>query len=271
MKKITLLFLFISFFAFGQNFPENEVQLLMNKEIKVKEMPSNAQEYAYDGFYMSDKLKDEYMCCDSYNSKYNSLVNKLFIVEEITPYIDIIGVKRYKLKIINPEIGILFFDYDTRYRHSFPFEVIGGLDLPEDFYCKKLVIKKDKFEDIERIFTPIVDGVSFVKVIIDKQPMIYLAIRNNGYTANVSKKGLYILLKNGSKISKPNADIDVEVNKRKYKDSDYIYSAFEILTKGDISMLLENNITDTRLFVYDREVDIESSNIIKEYLKCIVK
>ena len=267
MKQILLLTaVLISNITFGQNFPGNDVNLLLNKEIKVQEKDERLQKYGYDHFYVNDKLKKKYACCESYNSKYSELVGKVFKVLSAEPYKNIIGTDKYKLQIENAETGIIYFDYDPKYEHSFPFEVIGGLDLPEDFYCKKIETTTDKFDGKTTSRSDYSEGVSFMKVTKDGTSNIYMSVNELGSTINVGKKGLILLLENGKKIERPNAEIDAKVNKG---GSGYVYSAFIELTKEEIDLIINNPITDNRLYIYDGQ--IKNGAKLSEYLKCLTK
>lgn len=50
-----------------------------------------------------------------------------------------------------------------------------------------------------------------------------------------------------------------------------MYSAFIKLSKKEINLLLNNRITDNRLYIFDDTVDKDSANKIIEYLKCLNK
>lgn len=76
-----------------------------------------------------------------------------------------------------------------------------------------------------------------------------------------------ILFEDGTKFTKPEASIDTEVS----SGSGYIYSAFIQLTQAEIKLLTEKNITDTRVYIYDGNINKDSSKKIKEYLKCLIK
>lgn len=263
-QKILIAIILISNITFGQNFPENDVNLLLNKEIKVKEKNESLQKYGYDNFFKTEKLKKKFDCCESYNSKYDGLVGKTFNVLSAEPYKNIIGADKYKLKLENTETGIIYFDYDPRYEHSFPFEVLGGLDLPEDFYCKKIETTTDKFNGKTTSRTDYSEGVSFIKITEDKSSKIYMSINEIGSTLNVGKKGLILLLENGKKINRPNAKLNTKINKG---GRGYIYSAFFELTQGEIKLIIENKITDNRLYIYDGV--IKNGEKFGEYLKCL--
>lgn len=268
MKKIILFLalIFTSGFSFGQNFPGDLVDLLLNKEIKVVERTENLQKYGYDNFFLNDKMEKKFACCESFNSKYNSLVGKIFKVLSAVQYTNSLGAVIYKLKIENSEIGILFYKYDPRYEFEFLFEVMGGLNLPVDFYCKDIETTTDKFNGSTRSSSDVSDGITFIKVTEDNSSTIYMSVREGGITMNVGEKGLILLLENGKKIERPEAEIDVKVNT---VTSGYIYSAFISLSKEEIQLIIENPLTANRLYIYDGE--IKSGEKLSEYLKCLTK
>jgi hypothetical protein len=268
MKKIILFLalIFISGISFGQNFPGDLVELLINKEIKVVERTENLQKYGYDNFYLNDKMEKKFDCCESYNSKYNSLVGKIFKVLSAEQFTNSIGAVLYKLKIENSETGILFYKYDPKYEWEFVFEVIGGLNLPVDFYCKDIKTTTDKFNGSTTSSSDYSDGISFIKVTKDNSSTIYMSVREGGITINVGEKGLILLLENGKRIVRPEAEIDVKVNT---VTSGYIYSAFISLTEEEIQLIIENPLTNNRLYIYDGV--IESGEKLSEYLRCLTK
>ena len=271
--KITLLFLLFTLLSFGQNFPGENVELFLNKEVTPKK-DEVGKEYLYKNFYVefdtASKKLDKYnkkahaFPKGSYLSDYNKLVGKVFKVTKIYPTND----ERYSvLEIKNDEIGVLYYHYDSKYDFSLELEVVGGLDLPEDFYCEKIDVKVDKFENKQSYFTPYTSGILLMKTVVDGNANIFLSINEPGKTLNVGKKGLTLLLENGKKISKPDAKIDVETN----GSGGYVYNALILLTDEDIKLLLENNITDNRLYIYDGTISKEDAEVIREYLKCLTK
>ncbi|MDP3946459.1 MAG: hypothetical protein Q8Q51_11240 [Lutibacter sp.] len=265
MKKLFFIVALISTtFTFSQNFPGKEVDLLVNKELKVLPKAEAAQKYGFEGFYTDDALKNVYECCDSYNAKYLSLANKIFKVHSFEPYKNSIGTEKFKLKIENSETGILFYDYNPKMDMLFPFEVIGGLTLPTDFYCKDITQTVDKFTG-ETKYNTNSGGIQFLKVVKDKVSKIYLSINQPGATFSLGKKGLTILLENNKKIEKPEAEIKANPN----GGGGYYNSTFIELTAADINLLKANNMTDLRLYVNDTEV--QNRTKYKELLKCLTK
>jgi hypothetical protein len=264
--------------SFGQNFPGEDVELLVGKELRVIEKSQGLQKYGYKGFFIDSTYIDRfgttdtkkiYSCCDSdYYSKYTSLVDKKFTVLSYQQYTYLRIYSRFKLLLNNPDIGNLYFDYNPDSDYDFPFEVIGGLTPPENFYCKKIEESNDKFTN-ETTYKVGKEKnglrIEFLKVVKMTTKTYYMSIDVTGSTLNVGEKGVTILLNNGKKIDKPLEKIDVN-----YSDG-YVYSAFIRLTPNDILLIKNNLITDVRLYIYDRNLSIEMSKELQEYLKCLTK
>jgi hypothetical protein len=268
--------------SFGQSFPGDKPELLLNKTVKPKEINESLQTYAYKNFFLEfnkekkqftkdEKKNKPFLSGPSYSlvSDYNKLVGKEFkviAIYEIVPQYSF-SDKEYAIEIVNNEIGTIFYKYDPKYEHSFELDVAGGLDYPEGYFCDKIEHKVDKFENKETFYTPTENGISFIKTIENGKTSVYLSVRENGSTLNYGAKGLYILFADGSKITKPNEEIDVDVS----SGSGWIYSAFINLSQEEMKLLSEKSITDTKLYIYEGTVDIDSAAKIKEYLKCLMK
>src|SRR4030042_3245393 len=108
MKKIFFIGILISSLnIFAQNFPGQHPELLVSKEIKVTDLEVDLQKFGYDGFYKDSNLKIEYASLKGIASKYSALVGKVFKVISCEPYINIIGINKFKLKLENTETGIV--------------------------------------------------------------------------------------------------------------------------------------------------------------------
>lgn len=277
MKKIALLaIILISSISFGQNFPAESVELLLGKTVKPLILKESAQSYAYKNFYSKfdtitkklEKYKKSHRAFPSRatQSDYKKLVGKEFNVVKIYEQKTILSSSdgRYSvLKLQSNDLGIVYYNYDSKYDFNFELEVVGGLELPEGFYCKDIETTTDKFNGDTTSRSSYSEGISFIKVTKGGTSNIYLAINETGATLNVGKKGLTLLLKNGKKINRPNAKIDTKVN----SSGGYIYSAFIELTEEEIELIIKNHITDDRLYVYDGE--IKNGEKLSEYLKCL--
>lgn len=126
--------------------------------------------------------------------------------------------------------------------------------------CDWVEVKKDKFSGTVEKRTPsYLHPVSF-SIYKNK---LYISLTTIGHVASVNDKGVYILLENGTKITKINEDIDVDVN-----DGNYEYSAFFEVTPNDLKKLLASPITDFKLFVFE-ENDIDGK-LYQALLKCLL-
>jgi hypothetical protein len=279
---ITTICVFIVSTLFGQSFPGDNPELLLNKTVKPKEIDESLQKYAYKNFFLEfnkekkqftkdEKRNKPFPSGPSYSvvSDYNKLVGKEFKVIDIYEIVSQYSYsnKVYAIEIENNEIGTIFYKYDPKYEYSFELSVVGGLDYPEGYFCDKIEHKVDKFENKETFYTPTENGISFIKTIENGNSIIYLSVRENGSTLNYDIQGLYILFSDGSKFTKPNEEIDVDVS----SGSGWIYSAFINLSQEEMELLSEKNITDTKLYIYEGTVDNESATKIREYLKCLMK
>jgi len=259
MKKIILL-LIIPLFGYSQ-FPAENVELLLNKEIKVLPKAESLQEYGYDYFYKNKKIKKKYACCESYNSKYLSLVNQVFTVINIEPY----KYGNYILELSNNEIGTVYFKYQPKFEHTFPFEFVGGITYPDGYFCKDIMEESDKFSDKVTYRTPSLDNISFTKITEDNSERYYLSCKTIGSTTIVDGKGVILLLESGEKIQWSDESISIRVN----NNAQFEYSCFIRLTDENIETLKKNNVTDFRLYIFDHVV--KDAEKYKEYLKCITK
>ena len=122
MRKIILIAI-ISLFnllvSFGQSFPGDKPELLINKRVKPKEIEESRQEYFYKNFYVEFNKEEKQFTEDKWDntpfpakdrsatSKYSELVGKEFkvvAVYEITPTFSS-SDKKYALERVNEEIG----------------------------------------------------------------------------------------------------------------------------------------------------------------------
>lgn len=279
MKQILLLTaVLISSITFGQDFPGESVDLLLNKTVKPITLEESMQRYAYKNFYSKfdtvskklEKYKKGHRAFPSGTSQsdYNKLVGKEFKVAKIydqKPTLSSDEGRYSVLELVNPELGTIYYDYDSKYDFNFELEVIGGLDLPEGFYCKDIETKTDKFSGETTASSDYSEGIKFLKITKNGSSKIYMAINETGSTLNVGEKGLILLLENGNKIERPNAKIDVDTGSGR----NYVYSAFIELTEKEVDLIINNPITDDRLYIYDGV--IKNGAKLSEYLKCLTK
>ncbi len=283
MKKVIYLVMLMMFSltVYSQDFAGKDVELYLNKTVKPKEISKILQEHHYENFFLNyekgellneKKRNRPFPTGNRYSPKsdYTKLVGVEFKVVDVMKLKEKYSFRQnYMLKLHNETIGDLYYKYDTRYSHDLELEVVGGLDYPEGYFCKFLKVKKSKFEEDERIYSPDEYGFSFVKVKNKDNSVIYLSVERGGKTLFTNKTGFYLLLDDGTKIAKPNEEIDVKVSTSKY--SNYDYSVFVKLTDEDIKLLTKHKITDYKLYILEGELRKEGSIKLMEYLKCMTK
>ena len=120
-----------------QNFLGEDVYKYVGQELYLKGKPKSLRKYGYEGFlldYTKSTLSNEknvYKCCDSYNSKYDELAGKYFIVLKVIKHPkakenEYLYGDKYYLKLKEKESGdIVYYEYNAKFKNSFPFIVVG--------------------------------------------------------------------------------------------------------------------------------------------------
>lgn len=288
MKKYIFTLLTFSVFISlsAQDFVGMDADLYLNATVKPVEISEQLQRYAYKNFYLqfdtvtkvltkpegkkSAKFKP-FQTGQQYlqKSEYSKLVGMEFkvtgVYEETAKY-DFDKGMYYVFALTNDALGTIYYEYDTRYKHDLELTAVGGLKFPEGYWCNKFTVTKDKFEDKTSYYSPQESGFSVVKIVSNGITKYYLSVEEGGSTANANGKGLFLLFDDGTKINKENTNIDVKVGNK----GEFIYSAFIELTNEDLEILKTKKITDNRLYIYDGTVNLESANLIQEFVKCIL-
>lgn len=280
MKKLVFLTILLSSFAFGQNFVGKDAHLYKGAVIQVNEYKEDLQKYFFKNFFLEfDEKNMAFTKKESKNkpfptgSKYSPTSNYKDLVGKEFEVINVFTIKSkfstdkdryFALQIRNEEIGEMFYKYDSKYDHNLEFKVISELNLPDDFYCKNIDKKEDKFNGSVHLFTPKKGLISFMKAIDGDKESVFISVTQFGKTLNVNEKGLYLLFEDGSKLEYPNAKIDVEAT-----SEGYFYKAFQILSNDDIENLSTQLITDKKLYIYEGSIDKEDAIALKNYLKCL--
>lgn len=112
--------------------------------------------------------------------------------------------------------------------------------------------ERDKFTDQVTIYTPLSSPLIMNKVILKGIPIYYLSITVTGSTITVGKKGVSVLFSDGTKLLRPNEEIDSKVSS---DGSGFEYSCFVELKKSEVEVLSKKKITDVKLYIYDREIE----------------
>lgn len=267
MKKLlSFLVLFMSLFASSQDknrgydekyFVGENLNLLKGKELILIPIPDYLQKFGYDYLYSDESLKKKFKSPNGYSNTPSDLANSKFLLEDYKKVNEILG--DYVLKLRYVDGSHLYFLYNSKIASRFPFKTELPIVFPEDFYCSRIDVRKDKFSNKTIKYSPLLEPVSFAK-----DNGYFMTLTTTGNIPVVNGSGVIILLENGQKIIKK-TKVDVEATSKGYS-----YSVFIPLTKTDISTLTKFNIDDFKLDVFENQLKLNGENY-KQYLKCIIK
>ena len=173
MKKITLILAFIcSIIATAQeSFPGKYADLLLGKEVRVKDFPTRD---SYEGFYQDENQQKIYAPIPrpSIYTKKDALLGKVFKVTATKP---LSGFDNPSLLTLVGENDLhVYYMYHPALSYEYPFEVIGGLTLPDGFYCD--LVKESKFGDTVSYSAFTDDGSKVSKDVSPKGTEYYLTL-----------------------------------------------------------------------------------------------
>ncbi len=84
----------------------------------------------------------------------------------------------------------------------------------------------------------------------------YLTLQIGGNIPLATEHGVYIILKNGKKISKPNVKVETTVDEYRHDGGEpYLRRSFFALTPADLVLLRQSPITDFKLYIDDTTVN----------------
>lgn len=255
MKKIMLFIaLFISLFTSTyvtaqenevtqENNPYKRPELLLNKQLKVLPLEYKNYRGGYQGFKDPNTVGKAYdQIGITLRSREESLVGRIFTVKEVTytggdhkeDYL-----KSYRLTLEDQKGEVLYYNYNYEYVEGdnyYPFEVVGGLDLPADFYGDYIATDKSMGNGQTIYAFRKKGGFHFVKWCDEKKPS-YISTEFlfsvNGDNSQSLKGKFKITLKNGTLIER-------DANFNPFGPKRYVATA--ILTKADIELLKANQV-----------------------------
>lgn len=127
--------------------------------------------------------------------------------------------------------------------------------------------KVDKFDGSITYRADFAAWAKFIKVVKGNDTVYFASFATEGTTANYSKKGVILLLSDGSKIEKPNAEVDCKFRAGMMYD----YTTFFRLTKEDLKTLSTKRITDWQLYITERGLGEKRGEKLRESLICLIK
>ena len=136
---------------------------------------------------------------------------------------------------------------------------------PNSKYCNKIQMDIDKFEGDTTYRSPHSPGFIDPLYYIKSSGKIAVFIKSWGGRSNVGKKGAILLLKDGSKIERPDAEIDCDVN----ETQGYLYTTMFFLSDEDLEKLSKSPVSSVRLYIYDSNYNEKRQIKQMEYLRCM--
>lgn len=212
---------------------------------------------------------------DKFNTVKDSLVNRIFLVEDIigrdgkTFSSDYYFEKPIFMLRDTTSKQVFYYFYDKQNGNKFPFltsEIIFNINA----FCSRIKKSKDDFTNEITINNPLVEGGAIAPVVIYKlfkngRANYFLSMTTYGSTLSVRENGVIVLFEDGTKLSKPMAKIDVEIDNNGFK-----YSAFMSLTEIELSAFIAKKIKKFRLYIYDKDVDQSFAQKFTYYVKCVM-
>lgn len=266
MKKIMLLLTFIvTAIAGAQNFPGEMVELLDGKELRVIPLELSSQKYGYREFFTDSNLKKIYKK-DSYSTKHDALADKVFKVVSYEPY-NSYGTRKYKIQIENPDTGKLYYNYNPKFSSGFPFEVIGGLNYPEGYFCDLIKEVESSVENSRAYEFPMADGLQVIAYKWnDKRQTVLVSITlptEKKFDSDAIVRGIELTLENGQKIVREDEILRLVDNSAGTTALTKIIS----LPESDIELLTMHKIVKVKLNKF--EETYKDGLTLQEYIKCV--
>lgn len=132
-----------------QNFLGLDYMKYKGQELYLIPKAESLREYGYADFILDINKSDfdqsnKFKCCDNYNSKYQELEGKYFIVEDVLNDPKSSYSQYAYLKLKTKDTGeSVFYKYSTKYKHSFPFLVVGYYEKQKNIFVNNEVLIRD--------------------------------------------------------------------------------------------------------------------------------
>lgn len=133
------------------NFLANDFLQYKGQELYLIPLAEQLRELGYQGFLIDFKKSyfdksNQFNCCAGNYSKYDDLAGKYFIVEDVLKASSYPGVF-LKLKMKETS-EILYFAYNSKYEHTFPFIVVGFYEKQKQIFVNNEILIRE-FPKIE--------------------------------------------------------------------------------------------------------------------------
>lgn len=259
MKQILLLFLVLFTATLkAQSFPYKNVELLKNKEVTIIETHESSVTDGYSEFYSDKYYIKRYMKADSgYMSRRDALIGKKFKVLDIGP-----AGSDFWLTLQGEDNSICYYQYrPTMLLMNYPFNVTGGLDLPDNFYCS--YFKKESYTAKE-VYVAQIHKIHIFKRVEDGVVRYTFVINEFLQTDGRAGKGFALIMEDGTQISQPKFPIEPQ-----YHDGvNYKYFHSFDPTPEEMKILASKKIISAKFI--DHFVTINWGEQIQGIFKCLI-
>ena len=263
MKKIIVVFaLLLILSAIAQNFPYRNIELLIGKEVQI--IPLNETELKYSAGYkdFSTDVKGIYTYQEGRSitvTKPSALADRVFKVESIESNPISTGASMLKLKDSKGEIIYYKYKKDS----LTPFKILGGIVLPENYYCQYIEESTDKSTG-EQTFKVKNYAYELTKLKKGKIIKYTIFLETTADMRGDDGKGVIVLLENNKRIVKPTVRVKLKMG------ITGSYSATFELTPADIALLRDNKIIDFSLFENDGFIHPDQAEVFQGALECML-
>jgi hypothetical protein len=197
------------------------------------------------------------------------LKGREFTVLDVLPFTTskITGDKSvFKLKDIHNN-EIIYYVYNHQNEYEFPFKVSSYKSI-DSIFSKYIIRKEDEFTGDISIYSPLTNDISIYKFIKagSTNPEYFLNLKTEGLTLNYDGKGVIILFKDGTKWTKVDEKIKVNV----INGEGWGYSAFIKLTKDDLALFSSREINKFKLYIYENNRPIDTDRFVY-YTQALMK
>jgi len=266
MKKITtIVVLLCSLFMHAQeNFPNKNPELLLGKEVKIiSTIQSKHEKLGYDDFYTDETLRNYYepISHNSSFTKEGALLGKTFNVTDIKD-VSTPDFKWVRVKLEGEDGLTLYYRYNFR-PNSYPFEVKGGLTLPDGFYCN---IIEETINPESQNFKALVDNGTWVTKDVEKgQSKYYITFAIFLPKDSKPLESATLLLEGQKTITVKTGLIIPEF----HDGNMYKYNFTVFLNKQNLALIAANKVTGVR--VGEQVAPIAQGQKIQGVIKCLSK
>lgn len=264
MKHLfTVFVLFACLILNAQDYPYQKPELLLNKEVKIKDLPRYSLKDGYTNFKKDEKGYKTYEELSYNHTKPEALAGRTFKVTNVTGGKISSRMASYILTLQDDKETI-YYKYNLP-DSNYYFEVIGGLDVTADFYCD--YVAEEQAEPGEKMFGMTENknniGIMFEKVINIKTKKSHYNIHLMESSVKPAEKGygVIITLDNGQQINLPKQLV--------IKDYSSKYFATKTLTPAEVNLLKTHKITGYKLLDQEATVTNEEGWILRGVLQCL--